>query len=208
MQWEKRSCFRCSCCGTTQPASRSPGPSHNRPLYPDGFGGTSAAFNHRFCCRDDSERPNFLPDPRGQGSTWAGWCNRRSDKRPVLQQVWPKAAEQKWCPTWLDFYPLIWTVTRWRGEKCQHLTHWLTWLTAGLCSRAANTNNVRSSSVLTHIHSHYCRSHSSKLCFNLKTHTEPVDESWLMQVAQKQKAQIIQSCVINSLGEIVIDKTV
>lgn len=67
--------------------SWSPGPAHEPSLRRDGFGRTNKPFNHRFC-------------------SWAQL--RRSDKRPVLQQVCPKAAEQKRsCPTWPDFYLLI-----------------------------------------------------------------------------------------------------
>lgn len=88
MLCDKLGCFRCSCCGTAPAVSRSPGPQHC-----DGFGKTSNSFNHCFC---------------RWASTLAGCCNCRSDKRAILQQVCPGAAEQKRsCPPWLDFYPLI-----------------------------------------------------------------------------------------------------
>lgn len=96
MLCDKLSCFRCSCCG----------------LLDLLIIGLSTVMDlgrlTTVLITVSVAGPNFLPGPRGQASTLAGCCNRRSDKRPVLQQVCPKAAEQKRsCPTWLDFYPLI-----------------------------------------------------------------------------------------------------
>lgn len=114
MRADKLSCSRCCCCGTTQ-FPVNPGPSHNRPLYSDGFGKTGDSFNHSFCCRDDSERPR--PPPPGGASTLAGRGNRRSHERPVLRQVWPEAAEQnRHRPARLPVHPLMRTAARRRGK--------------------------------------------------------------------------------------------